>query len=109
MKSLAAIGYLSVFGSLLGATLFFYVLARMSPTAVSLITFMTPVLALILGAWLADETLSLQLWLGAALVVVALLLYLDISVGNVFFRCLRKNVWREDPLLLVKSEFEKFK
>jgi drug/metabolite transporter (DMT)-like permease len=107
MKSLAAVGYLSVFGSLLGATLFFYVLARMSPTAVSLITFMTPVLALILGAWVADETLSVQLWLGAALVIVALLLYFDLSIKNAFFASLRKNIWREDPLLRVKSEFVK--
>ncbi len=90
MKSLAAVGYLSVFGSLLGATLFFYVLARMSPTAVSLITFMTPVLALILGALVADETLSVQLWLGAGLVVIALLLYLDLSVKNAFFASLKK-------------------
>jgi drug/metabolite transporter (DMT)-like permease len=109
MKSLAAVGYLSVFGSLLGAALFFYVLAKMSPTAVSLITFMTPVLALMLGAWVADETLSLQLWLGAGLVVVALLLYLDLSAENVFFVSLRKNVWREDPLLKLKCEFDKFK
>jgi drug/metabolite transporter (DMT)-like permease len=109
MKSLAAIGYLSVFGSLIGAALFFYVLAKMSPTAVSLITFMTPVLALILGAWVAHETLGLQLWLGAGLVVLALLLYLDLSAKNVFFRRLRKSMWREDPLLLVKSELDKFK
>ncbi|HOY24343.1 MAG TPA: EamA family transporter, partial [Cellvibrio sp.] len=109
IKSLAAVGYLSVFGSLVGAALFFYVLARMSPTAVSLITFMTPVLALILGAGVADETLSLQLWLGAGLVVLALLLYLDLSVKNAFFVSLRKNIWREDPLLLIKSEIEKFK
>jgi len=94
IKSLAAVGYLSVFGSLVGAALFFYVLAKMSPTAVSLITFMTPVLALILGAWVADETLSFQLWLGTGLVVVALLLYLDLSAENIFFVNLRRNIWR---------------
>lgn len=84
-KSLFAVGYLSVFGSLVGAALFFYVLARMSPTAVSLVTFMTPVLALILGAWVAHETLSAQLWMGAGLVVIALFLYLDLALGNKAF------------------------
>lgn len=79
IKSLAAIGYLAIFGSLVGAALFFYVLANMSPTAVSLITFMTPVLALILGASVGRESLSNQLWFGAAMVVTALLLYLPVA------------------------------
>jgi hypothetical protein len=46
---------------------------------------------------------------GAALVIVALLLYFDLSVKNAFFASLRKNIWREDRLLVVKSEFDKFK
>jgi drug/metabolite transporter (DMT)-like permease len=108
-KSLAAVGYLSIFGSLVGAALFFYVLSHMSPTAVSLITFMTPVLALILGAWVGHETLSLQLWLGVGLVVVALLLYLDLAAGQYFFRVMRKNIWRKDPLQSIKNDVHKFK
>lgn len=98
IKSLVAVGYLSIFGSLVGATLFFYVLARMSPTAVSLITFMTPVLALILGAWVANETLSVQLWLGAVLVIVALLLYFDFPVKNIFLTRLGKYLARGSSL-----------
>ncbi len=90
MKSLVAVGYLAILGSLVGAALFFYVLANMSPTAVSLITFMTPVLALILGACVAHESLSLQLWMGAALVVIALLLYLDLSSESWFLSLCRK-------------------
>lgn len=108
-KSLVAVGYLSIFGSLLGAALFFYVLANMSPTAVSLITFMTPVLALILGAWVGRESLSLQLWFGAAMVVVALLLYLDLSSENWFFAVLRKSIWRDDPLQVIKDDVHKYK
>jgi len=109
IKSLVAVGYLSIFGSLLGAALFFYVLANMSPTAVSLITFMTPVLALILGSWVGRESLSLQLWFGAAMVVVALLLYLDLSTENLFFTALRKNIWRDDPLQAIKDDVHKYK
>lgn len=108
-KSLLAIGYLSIFGSLVGAALFFYVLANMSPTAVSLITFMTPVLALILGAWIGNESLSLQLWIGAALVVVALLLYLDLSAENWFFAALRKGIWQDDAVASLKAEIHKYK
>lgn len=109
IKSLAAVGYLAIFGSLLGAALFFYVLSHMSPTAVSLITFMTPVLALILGACVGQESLSVQLWMGAGLVVVALLLYLDLSSDNWFFIALRKNIWKEDSLQIVKADVDKYK
>ncbi|RYZ86135.1 MAG: EamA/RhaT family transporter, partial [Moraxellaceae bacterium] len=108
-KSLVAVGYLSIFGSLLGAALFFYVLANMSPTAVSLITLMTPVLALVLGAWVGRESLGMQLWLGAGLVVSALLLYLDLSNKHWFFSALRKNNWRDDPLQTLKDDVHKFK
>jgi len=108
-KSLVAVGYLSIFGSLLGAALFFYVLANMSPTSVSLITFMTPILALVLGAWVGRESLSAQLWVGAGLVVVALMLYLDLSTQNWFFSTMRRNIWREDPLQKLKDDMHRFK
>lgn len=78
-KSLAAIAYLATFGSLLGFTLFYFVLTQLSPSAVSLITLVTPVLALMLGALVAGEQLSASLLLGATLVVGALLFYLDLA------------------------------
>lgn len=109
MKSLAAVGYLSVFGSLVGAALFFYVLANMSPTAVSLITFKTPVLALILGAWVGHEILSLQLWLGAGLVIIALLLYSDLPYGKLFFSLLQRDAWTDDGLQESKHDYHRFK
>ena len=108
-KSLFAVGYLSIFGSLVGAALFFYVLANMSPTSVSLITLMTPVLALILGAWIANESFSTQLWIGAGLVITALLLYLDLSSSNLFFTYLKRNSWTEDGLQDVKHDYHRFK
>lgn len=101
IKSLAAVSYLAIFGSLIGAGLFFYVLSNMSPTAVSLITFMTPVLALILGSWVAHESLSAQLWFGAAMVVTALLLYIDFSIEGRFYKALRRNLWPQTHVRLV--------
>lgn len=84
LKSWASISYLATFGSLLGITLFFYVLANMSPSAVSLITLMTPILALCLGAWFAHESLAWQVWIGAGLVVLALLIYIELSLGAIY-------------------------
>lgn len=78
-KSLAAIAYLAVLGSLLGFTLFYFVLTQLSPSAVSLITLITPVLALMLGTLVEGERLSVSLLIGAALVLGALLFYLDLA------------------------------
>lgn len=74
-KSASAIIYLSIIGSLVGAGLFFYILQRMSASAVSLITLMTPVLAIVIGKTLANEDLSAQTLTGVVTVLLALLLY----------------------------------
>ncbi len=78
-KSLLAIVYLATLGSLLGFTLFYFVLTQLSPSAVSMITLMTPVLALMLGILVAGERLTASLLIGASLVVGALLFYLDLA------------------------------
>jgi probable blue pigment (indigoidine) exporter len=76
-RTLWALLYLAVFGSVVGFTLFYYVLNRLSPSSVSLITLITPILALSIGALVAREPLTVSLLLGATLVMGALLLYLD--------------------------------
>ena len=76
VKSGASIIYLAIIGSLVGAALFYYILQRLSASSVSLITLMTPVLAIIIGKQLADEDLSSQTLMGVAVVLLALLLYL---------------------------------
>lgn len=70
-----AIVYLAVFGSLIGFVSYFVVLRRLAPATVSLITLMTPVLALLLGAWLNNEQPSARVYAGAALIISALGLY----------------------------------
>lgn len=82
LKSAGAVIYLALLGSLVGGALFFYVLQRMTPASVSLITLMTPVLALLIGKFLAGEALSAQIILGVALVLIALLLYMQWSINT---------------------------
>ena len=96
-KSASSVVYLAIMGSLVGAALFFYVLQRMSASAVSLITLMTPVLAIMLGKYVATEELSAQTLVGVGLVLLALLLYMPWSMKNGataiaewFEKCLRK-------------------
>lgn len=75
LKSAGAIVYLAIVGSLLGAVMFFFILQRLSANAVSLITLMTPVLAILIGKHLAAEQLPASTLAGIALVLTGLLLY----------------------------------
>lgn len=107
-KSVGSIVYLAVMGSLLGFSLFFYVLKKLSPSAVSLITFISPILALILGVKVAGEEITLAVWLGAVMVMIALLLYVDWSFGRWFERALRRES-APDPLDAIKEQVIRYK
>lgn len=75
MKNLIAIVYLAIFGSALGFPLYFYMLKHLSAARVALVTLITPVTALLLGAALNDEIISTRVWLGTSLIVSGLALY----------------------------------
>lgn len=75
-RGLAAIIYLALFGSLLGFYCYFHILGRLSAASVALVTLITPVLALSLGAWLNNESLSLRVLVGAGIILLALAGYL---------------------------------
>lgn len=114
-QSTGAVLYLAVCGSLLGFTLFFFVLKRLSASVVSLITLMTPVLALLLGTWVAGEQLSWVMLTGAGLVFLALLFYLDLPVQVFAFRqrwferCLRRPAQFDLSLEDIKDEMHRYK
>lgn len=71
-----AILYLAVIGTVIGFNLYFYVLKRVPATLISLITLITPVLALMLGQTLNGERLGLNVWLGTLTIIAGLGLYL---------------------------------
>lgn len=64
--------YLGVFGSVLGFTLYFYLLKHLEANRVALITLVTPVLALLIGQMLNGEHLSAEIWFGSLLIVSGL-------------------------------------
>jgi drug/metabolite transporter (DMT)-like permease len=74
-RSIWAILYLGIFGSLVGFLAYFFILQKLRASTVALITMMTPVFALYLGAALNNETVSLNLVFGALLVMCGLALY----------------------------------
>ena len=75
MTSALGLGYLVIFGSLLGFMLYFYVLKSLPTSRVTLITLIAPVLAVFWGFWLKDERLSAASLAGAAALLSGLALY----------------------------------
>lgn len=70
-----AIVYLGVFGSVVGFTLYYYVIKHLDAGRVALITLVTPVTALMLGQTLNAEFIPARCWVGIALIGAGLLLY----------------------------------
>lgn len=71
-QALASIIYLAVFGSVLGFALFYYVLHRLAPTQVALITLITPVGALLLGYGLEGEPITAEVVGGTSMILLGL-------------------------------------
>lgn len=74
-RTLGAIGYLALFGSVLGFGLYYHVLRHVEATRVSLITLVTPVVALWLGHLLNGESLQADVLAGTALIVSGLAVF----------------------------------
>ncbi len=79
MASVLALGYLIVFGSLVGLNCYLWLLTRVPASKVTTYALVNPVVALILGALVLDERITLVAIVAAALVLVgvALVLFQD--------------------------------
>lgn len=75
-KSIYAIVYLGIFGSLVGFICFYYVLQKLTVSSVALVTLITPAVALFLGNQLNNEPVSFNLILGSGAILIGLSLYL---------------------------------
>ena len=84
-RSLGSIMYLGIFGSVLGFVLFFYILKHIDVNRVSLITLITPVVALFLGYALNNEVLNATVWIGTAMIMLGMSFY---QWSDKFFRSL---------------------
>lgn len=71
-----AIVYLAIIGSLVALLCYYLLLTRLSAAAVSMVTLITPVIALALGSALNGERPGASIWLGTALIIGALAIYL---------------------------------
>ncbi|WP_022941723.1 DMT family transporter [Psychromonas hadalis] len=87
-RSLSAIVYLGVFGSLIGFIAYFYILQKLQATTVALVTLITPTLAISLGAIANDEPVGQHLFIGAFFVILGLAIY---QCGDKFLQRWQKN------------------
>lgn len=71
----ASIAYLGLVATTFGFALYFYVLKKLPPTRVALITLVTPTLSLWLGHWANAEPVNQDVVTGTALILGALLLH----------------------------------
>ena len=75
MKSALSILYLGLIGSAVGFPLYFYLLKKLSPERVAIVTLLTPVTALLLGTFLNNEPISSKVWFGTTLILTGLSIY----------------------------------
>ena len=74
-RAIGSILYLGLIGTGVGFTLYYYLLKRVSASRLSLVTLITPITALSVGSWLNNEPLVSEVWMGAGLVSIGLLMY----------------------------------
>ena len=72
--SLAAFGYLLVFGSLVGFTAYSWLLRHVTPASAATYAYVNPAVAVLLGWLLANEPLTLRMLVAAAVIVCSVVL-----------------------------------
>jgi drug/metabolite transporter (DMT)-like permease len=73
-SSVVALAYLILFGSVLAYTAYTWVLQHASVSRVSTYAYVNPVVAIVLGAAILNETVDIWILLGAAIIVVSVAL-----------------------------------
>lgn len=73
-RGMLATVYLALFGTALTFGVYFWLLRTVAASRLALITYVTPVLAMLLGAAVGDGTMDRAAWLGAALVTAGIVL-----------------------------------
>ena len=82
-KAFFSVFYLALFGSLITFTSYYWLIKRVNIIIVSLITFITPIIALCLGWFFYREELSIHQLVGCFLVLVGLLAAIFGNIGKV--------------------------
>lgn len=68
-ESLAAVGYLAIFGSVIGYYSYHYALKRVAATEVSILSYFNTIIALFLGWLILDEVITIDLLIATVLII----------------------------------------
>jgi drug/metabolite transporter (DMT)-like permease len=68
-KSLAAVAYLGIFGSVIGYFCYSYALKKVSPTEVSILSYFNTIIAIFLGWLILDERITYDLLIATVLII----------------------------------------
>ena len=74
LKSLLALGYLAIAGSLVAYSAYFWLLDRFPPTLIATHTYVNPLVALVLGWTIAGEVLTASFVFGGLVIIAAIAL-----------------------------------
>ncbi len=80
-KSIGPILYLAVIGSIVAFVTYYWLLKRIEAVYLSLTTFVNPIVAVILGAIILDETLAPKVFFGASFVLLGIV----VANGKFFY------------------------
>ncbi len=74
LRTIIALSYLAVFGSLLGYTAYTYLLKNVRPSLATSYAYVNPVLAVFLGAWIAGEKILMTTIMGMLIILAGVVL-----------------------------------
>ncbi len=77
LRSVLGLGYLIVFGSVITFSAYVWLLRHTSATRISTHTYVNPIIAIVLGWIVADESLTLQLFIATTLIIISVYLVLN--------------------------------
>lgn len=99
-KAILSILYLAIIGSAVGFPLYFYLLKKLTPERVAIIALITPITALLLGAFFNNEIITTKVWLGTGLIIGGLAVYEYGHKGGKYLPHVKKwkNRWLQKPL-----------
>lgn len=83
---IGSILYLGIFGSVIAFSIYFWMLKRVEAVFLSLLAFVTPILAVILGGVVLNEKLDFHIFQGAALVLAGILISNGKQFINKFYK-----------------------
>jgi drug/metabolite transporter (DMT)-like permease len=82
VRATIAVVYLSLFGTLLGYSVYIWLLHRTAPALVATYAYVNPVVAVVLGVWLNGEIMTPRMVLAAGVIILAVVVIVTFGQRN---------------------------